>query len=48
MLVKDNKILLGAGPEENRFRPSTDVLFRSAAVDYTSRTIGIYFESFTG
>ncbi len=41
MLVKDNKFILGAGPEENRFRPSIDVLFRSAAVAYSSYTIGI-------
>ncbi len=41
MLLKANKFLLGAGPEENRFRPSIDVLFRSAAVAYSSHTIGI-------
>lgn len=41
MLVKDHKIILGAGPEENRFRPSIDVLFRSAAVAYSSHAIGV-------
>lgn len=41
LLVKDNQLILGAGPEENRFRPSIDVLFRSAAVAYTSHAIGI-------
>lgn len=41
LLVKNNKFLLGGGPEENRFRPSIDVLFRSAAVAYSSHTIGI-------
>ncbi len=41
MLIKDDHILLGGGPEENRFRPSIDVLFRSAAVAYSSNTIGI-------
>jgi two-component system chemotaxis response regulator CheB len=41
MLVKDNHFILGAGPEENRFRPSIDVLFRSAAVAYSSYSIGI-------
>lgn len=41
MLVKDHRFLLGAGPEENRFRPSIDVLFRSAAVAYSSHAIGI-------
>ncbi|MCE6991228.1 chemotaxis protein CheB [Dyadobacter sp. CY323] len=41
LLVKDGNILLGSGPHENRFRPSIDVLFRSAAVAYTSRAIGV-------
>jgi len=41
MLIKDHKFLLGAGPDENRWRPSIDVLFRSAAVAYTSHAIGI-------
>ncbi|MCE3279306.1 MAG: hypothetical protein K0S44_1497 [Bacteroidetes bacterium] len=41
LLVKDGKFLLGPGPEENRFRPSIDVLFRSAAVSYSSHAIGI-------
>jgi two-component system, chemotaxis family, protein-glutamate methylesterase/glutaminase len=41
LLVKKNNIILGKGPEENRWRPSIDVLFRSAAVAYSSRTIGI-------
>lgn len=41
LLVKKNKILLGQGPEENRWRPSIDVLFRSAAAAYSTRAIGI-------
>lgn len=41
MLVKDNHFILGAGPEENRFRPSVDVLFRSAALAYSSHAVGI-------
>ena len=41
MLVKEDKFMLGAGPEENRWRPSIDVLFRSAAVAYSSHAIGI-------
>jgi len=41
MLVKDGKFLLGAGPEENRFRPSIDVLFRSAAAAYSSNAVGV-------
>ncbi len=41
MLVKDEKILLGRGPVENRYRPSIDALFRSAAAYYDSSCIGI-------
>jgi two-component system chemotaxis response regulator CheB len=41
MLVKDGRFLLGAGPEENRYRPSIDVLFRAAAVSYSSNAIGV-------
>lgn len=41
LLVKNNKFILGGGPEENRFRPSIDVLFRSAAVAYSSYAVGI-------
>lgn len=41
LLVKKNKIILGRGPEENRWRPSIDVLFRSAAAAYNTRTIGV-------
>ena len=41
LLVKDNHFILGGGPEENRFRPSIDVLFRYAAVAYSSHAIGI-------
>lgn len=36
LLVKGDRFILGGGPEENRFRPSIDVLFRSAAVAYSS------------
>jgi len=41
LLVKKGKIILGGGPEENRWRPSIDVLFRSAAASYSSSVIGI-------
>jgi two-component system chemotaxis response regulator CheB len=41
MMVKGEKILIGKGPMENRYRPSIDALFRSAAVEYDSFTIGI-------
>ena len=41
LLVKNDQILLGRGPKENRWKPSIGVLFRSAAVAYNSRCIGI-------
>ncbi len=41
LLVKKNKIILGRGPDENRWRPSIDVLFRSAAAAYSTRVIGV-------
>lgn len=41
LILKKGKILLGRGPVENRWRPSIDVLFRSAAVAYDSRVIGV-------
>jgi two-component system chemotaxis response regulator CheB len=41
LLIKENTIALGYGPEENRWRPSIDVLFRSAAAAFDGHTIGI-------
>ena len=41
LLLKGNKIILGNGTAENRWRPSIDVLFRSAAAEHDGRTIGI-------
>ncbi|RFZ81344.1 chemotaxis protein CheB [Mucilaginibacter terrenus] len=41
MLVKPGEVRLVLGPHENRWRPSIDVLFRSAAVAYGAATIGI-------
>lgn len=41
LLIKKNQLLLGNGPEESRWKPSIDVLFRSAAVAYGWRVIGI-------
>ena len=41
LLVKKGRIVIGRGPEENRWRPSIDVLFRSAAAAYSTRAIGI-------
>lgn len=39
--MKDGHIVTWQGPAENRWRPSIDVLFRSAAVSYGNRLIGI-------
>ena len=41
LIVKQDTVVLGQGPAENRWRPSIDVLFRSAAAAYGARTIGI-------
>lgn len=41
LIVKKGFLKLGYGPRENRWRPSIDALFRSAAVAYNARTIGI-------
>lgn len=41
LIVKYGKVKTGAGPEENRWRPSIDVLFRSGAAAYNGHTIGI-------
>ena len=41
MVVIEGKISNSNGPRENLFRPSIDVLFRSAAVDFGNRCVGI-------
>jgi len=41
LLIKNDRMVIGKGPAENRFRPSIDVLFRSAAAHYRGGTIGI-------
>ena len=41
ILIERDKILVKKGPKENRFRPSIDALFRSAAYNYGSRVIGV-------
>ena len=41
LLIKKGTILLGDGPEENRWSPSIDLLFRSASSAYSSRVIGL-------
>jgi two-component system, chemotaxis family, protein-glutamate methylesterase/glutaminase len=41
LLIEDDKVVIKRGPKENRFRPSIDALFRSAAYNYGPRVIGI-------
>jgi two-component system, chemotaxis family, protein-glutamate methylesterase/glutaminase len=46
LLISERSIIIGHGPPENRFRPSIDVLFRSAAVAHGEKTIGIILTGF--
>jgi two-component system chemotaxis response regulator CheB len=41
LVLRDGQLLVVRGPHENGFRPSIDVLFRSAAVSYGRRTIAV-------
>jgi len=41
LLLKEGSMYLGKGTPENRWRPSIDILFRSAAAAYSARVIGI-------
>lgn len=41
MLVRPDQILMRRGPYENRTRPAVNALFRSAAVAYGARVIGV-------
>jgi two-component system, chemotaxis family, protein-glutamate methylesterase/glutaminase len=41
LLIESGKVIVARGPKENRFRPSIDALFRSAAYIYGPRVIGL-------
>jgi two-component system chemotaxis response regulator CheB len=41
LLINKGQVIIGKGAQENRWRPSINNLFRSAAANYNSRVIGI-------
>ncbi len=46
LLIEPGHVRVTHGPKENRFRPSIDVLFRSAALAYGPQVIGVVLTGF--
>lgn len=48
LLLRPGRMILSRGPEEHHVRPAIDALFRSAAVAYGSRVIGMLLSGVLG